>query len=272
MAFTAKVITTTEWGAKPPTVAEFEVRTPKYIVVHHTADQNPPKDPSRGNRDGAIKLAQRIQSDHFKRGWSDSGHNFLNTTGGFVLEGRAGTVDAVRQGKCVRSAHAAQDPGLLAHGNDSPGIENEGTFISFPMGEAQWASLVDLCASLCAACSVSPANIRGHREFSSTQCPGDWLFGQLPRLRQEVAAKMGIELTVAQAFSTSKAVDRFKMGDVGPLVMAIQRLLLGRGHSPGAIDGEFGENTKAAVVAFQRDVGIKATGEVDAATRKALGF
>src|SRR6185369_6039414 len=100
-------------------------------------------------------------------------------------EGRTGTVGAVQQGRCVQSAHAAQDPGRLANGNDSPGIENEGNFMTFVMGEAQWASLVDLCASLCDACNVSPDNIRGHREFSSTQCPGDWLFGQLPRLRQE---------------------------------------------------------------------------------------
>jgi N-acetyl-anhydromuramyl-L-alanine amidase AmpD len=272
MPFTAKVITTTDWEAKPPIGSGFALRTPKYVVVHHTADQNPPKDPSRGNREGAIKLAQRIQNDHFKRGWSDSGHNFLNTTGGFVLEGRTGTVAAVRQGKCVQSAHAAQDPGRLANGNDSPGIENEGNFMSFAMGEVQWATLVDLCAALCAAWGVSPANIRGHREFSNTQCPGDWLFGQLPRLRQEVAAKLGLELTTAQAFGTPKAVDRFKMGDAGPMVMTLQKLLLGRGHSPGAIDGYFGENTKAAVVAFQRDVGIKATGEVDATTRRVLGL
>jgi peptidoglycan hydrolase-like protein with peptidoglycan-binding domain len=62
------------------------------------------------------------------------------------------------------------------------------------------------------------------------------------------------------------------MGDAGPMVMTLQKLLLGKGHSPGAIDGQFGENTKAAVVAFQRDLGIKATGEVDPTTRKALGL
>lgn len=271
MSFSAKVITTAEWGAKPAT-AQFELRTPKYVIVHHTDDRNPPKDPSSGKRDGAVKLAQRIQRDHFKRGWSDSGHNFLNTTGGFVLEGRTGTVAAVSKGRCVRSAHAAQDPGRLANGNDSPGIENEGNFTSFQMGQAQWASLVDLCAALCGACNVRPANIRGHREFSNTQCPGDWLFDQLPRLRQEVATKMGIELTEAEVSGRSKADDRFKIGDAGPMVMVLQRLLLGRGHFPGAIDGDFGENTKAAVVAFQRAVGIKATGEVDVTTRKALGL
>jgi len=272
MPFTAKVMTTAEWHAKPPLNA-FALRTPKYVIVHHTADQNPPSDPSRGTRDGAIKHAQRIQKDHFSRGWSDSGHNFLNTTGGFVLEGRTGTLNAVNQGLCVQSAHAAQDPGRLAQGNESPGIENEGNFMTFVMGNAQWASLVDLCAALCEACNVGPENIRGHREFSNTQCPGDWLFGQLPRLRQDVATKLGVALTPAKAFDKPTAADSFRIGDAGPMVLVLQRLLLGKGHSAGAIDGIFGENTKAAVVAFQKDFGIKpANGVVDPKTRKALGL
>jgi len=272
MPFTAKVIPTTEWNAKAPLNA-FALRTPKYVIVHHTTDQNPPTNPSRSTQDGAIKLAQRIQRDHFGRGWSDSGHNFLNTTGGFVLEGRTGTLDAVKKGLCVQSAHAAQDPGRLANGNDSPGIENEGNFMNFAMGDVQWASLVELCASLCDACSISPVNIRGHREFSNTQCPGDWLFGQLPRLRQDVATKLGVELTAAAAFDKATPNDTFQLGDAGPMVLVLQRLLLGKGHSVGAIDGIFGENTKAAVVAFQKESGIKpANGVVDSRTRKALGL
>ena len=95
----------------------------------------------------------------------------------------------------ARSAHAAQDPGKLPKGNESPGIENEGNFMSFLMGDTQWASLVTLSAELCRALSIHPSNIRGHREFSSTDCPGDWLFGQIPRLRQEAAEKMGIEIS-----------------------------------------------------------------------------
>ena len=51
-------------------------------------------------------------------GWADSGQNFLNTTGGFLLEGRQGTLDAIKQGLCVRSAHAG-----TPKGNESPGIE-----------------------------------------------------------------------------------------------------------------------------------------------------
>lgn len=271
MGFTASVITTSQWGAQAPKNGPFEITSPKYIIVHHTDSQNPPKDPSRRTKDGSMTFARSIQKDHFSRGWSDSGHNFLNTTGGYVLEGRTGTVDAVKQGKCVRSAHAAQDPGRLPKGNESPGIENEGNFMSFQMSATQWTSLVALCSELCSALSIHPSNIRGHREFSNTDCPGDWLFGQLPRLRQEVAAKMGTPLTPGEAFGTE--TKKFtQMGDYGPAVLEIQRMLLGSGFSPGALDGIFGENTRAAVIAFQKAHGLKANGVIDVAAQSALGL
>ena len=171
----------------------------------------------------------------------------------------------------ARSAHAAQDPGKLPKGNESPGIENEGNFMSFLMGDTQWASLVTLSAELCRALSIHPSNIRGHREFSSTDCPGDWLFGQIPRLRQEAAEKMEVEISPSEAFGT-RTREVIAMGEFGPHVMALQQRLLGSGFSPGAIDGIFGENTRAAVIAFQRDHNLKANGRIDRSTRRALGL
>ena len=94
------------------------------------------------------------------------------------------------RGRCVRSAHAAQDSGKLAGGNLSPGIENEGNFMTHKMDATQWDSLVDLCAALCESCNIDPNNIKGHREFSNTLCPGKWLFGQLGRLRTDVRARL----------------------------------------------------------------------------------
>jgi hypothetical protein len=72
-----------------------------------------------------------------ERGCSDTGHNFLNTTGGFVLEGRPGSLDAVKKGFCIQSAHEKQHPEKLANGNQSPGIENEGNFMTFQIGQKQ---------------------------------------------------------------------------------------------------------------------------------------
>ncbi|MCF4966903.1 peptidoglycan recognition protein family protein [Nostoc sp. CMAA1605] len=263
MAFTAKVITTEEWGAI--SARSFERTVPKFIVIHHTNNQNPPNDSSKGTVEGGKKLARDIQKFHIDgNGWSDSGHNFLNTTGGVLLEGRHGTLNAVKQGMCVRSAHAKQDGNRLAGGNQSPGIENEGNFMTFNMGQKQWDSLVELCVSLCESCNINPKNIRGHREFSNTDCPGDWLFSQLPRLRQEVADKLGTTLEDDQPL--------LKLGSIGQDVIELQQKLADKGFSPGRIDGDFGENTRQAVIAFQRSVGLTDDGIVGPDTRKALGL
>jgi hypothetical protein len=277
MPFTAKVITTAEWGAKPPKSGTFPFRKtfPRYIVIHHTTNQNPPNDSSKGTLQGGIRLAKNIQSGHMNdNGWSDSGHNFLNTTGGIILEGRHGSLDAAKRGQCIQSAHAAQDQGKLANGNQSPGIENEGEFTIFPMIQKQWESLVELCVSLCDSCDISPQNIKGHRDFSNTQCPGDWLYGQLPRLRKDVANKLGQRITSEEMENESTSVT-LRLGSSGPAVIKLQQQLLNKGFNPGAIDGDFGENTQTAVIAFQRASGFSAEGIdgiVGPQTRTALGL
>ncbi|MEH2194727.1 MAG: N-acetylmuramoyl-L-alanine amidase [Nostoc sp.] len=263
MPFTAKVITTDEWGAE--SAGSFKKTVPKFIVIHNTDNKNPPDDVSQGTVDGGKKLARQIQEDHIKRNrWNDSGHNFLNTTGGIILEGRHGTLNAVKQGMCVVSAHAKQDGNRLGGGNNSPGIENEGNFKTFKMQQKQWDSLVELCVSLCDSCNINPKNIRGHRDFSNTDCPGDWLYGELPRLRQEVADKLGTTLKEDEPL--------LQLDAIGQDVIELQQKLTDKGFSPGAIDGDFGENTRQAVIAFQRSVGLLDDGIVGNDTRKALGL
>lgn len=274
MPFTAKVVTAEAWGARPPKAGKFPFQRtiPRYVIVHHTDNPNPPNDPSTGTIEGAIRFARIIQNAHMDdNDWSDSGHNFLNTTGGFILEGRHGSLDAVKKGFCIQSAHAAQDPGKLANGNQSPGIENEGNFMTFQMGQKQWQSLVELCVSLCDSCNISPTNIKGHRDFSDTDCPGDWLYSQLPLLRKQVADKLDLQFTPEALENDSQVVD-LKFGSTGLAIIRLQQQLRDQGFNPGAIDGAFGENTKAAVIAFQRSVGLKDDGIVGRNTRTKLGL
>src|SRR5262245_61835590 len=54
-------------------------------------------------------------------------------------------------------------------------------------------------------------------------------------------------------------------------VLAAQAALEARGFSPGLLDGREGPKTRIAARAFQRAVGLPPTGELDAATREALG-
>ncbi len=273
MPFNANVISTQDWGARSP--RHRSARTnPKYIVIHHTASPNPPNHASKGTEEGAKQYARNIQNFHMdSNGWSDSGHNFLNTTAGILLEGRHGTLDAVKQGQCVQSAHAAKQGNRLAGGNQSPGIENEGTFMTHQMEATQWDSLVELCAALCQSCNIKPANIKGHKDFSNTACPGTWLYAQLPKLRREVADKLGVNDTGDLDNDDGDAITRdLQFGAQGLDVIRLQKRLAEKGFDPGDIDGDFGDNTQAAVIAFQRARGLLVDGIVGPQTRAALGF
>jgi len=59
-------------------------------------------------------------------------------------------------------------------------------------------------------------------------------------------------------------------GMKGADVKALQQRLASLRYYPGSIDGQFGGNTQAALWAFQEINGIKVTGVVDAATKRAL--
>jgi len=257
MPFTASVISTNEWGARPPKEWPEET-TPQFVIIHHTATPNSPNDLSSGTLAGAKELARSIQTSHMDGfGWIDSGHNFLNTTGGFLLEGRHGTLDAIKRGRCVRSAHAG-----TTTGNQSPGIENEGTFTTYQMRAQQWNSLVELCTSICSSCKISPDNIKGHRDFTQTQCPGDWLYSQLPKLRSDVRQRLG---------SLGPAVEEYlRVGSTGPKVKELQQALKAKGLNPGPIDGVFGSGTLNAVITFQKMNKLDADGVVGPTTWKAL--
>ncbi|MGL5833085.1 MAG: peptidoglycan recognition protein family protein [Waterburya sp.] len=276
MSFTAKVISTKDWGAKSPRDnTKFSRTNPKYVVIHHTASQNPPNHVSKGTEAGAKKYARDLQNFHMDtNGWSDSGHNFLNTTAGILLEGRHGTLDAVKQGQCVQSAHAAKQASRLAGGNQSPGIENEGTFMTYKMEAKQWNSLVELCVALCQSCNIVPTNIRGHKDFSNSACPGDWLYAQLPKLRQEVADKLNTGKDHNNFDNDDQEVITrdLQFGSNGLDVTRLQQRLAEKGFNPGDIDGDFGDHTRSAVIAFQRAMALLDDGIVGLQTRAALGF
>ena len=51
-----------------------------------------------------------------------------------------------------------------------------------------------------------------------------------------------------------------RRGDEGPQVLLLQRALAAQGFSPGALDGDFGPRTQAALYAFQRHAGLALDG------------
>lgn len=89
-------------------------------------------------------------------------------------------------------------------------------------------------------------------------------------MRKEVTAKLALRLTAEELKNDSQVVD-LKFGATGAEVIKLQQKLRDKGFNPGAIDGDFGENTQAAVIAFQRSFGLEVDGIVGKKTRAALG-
>ena len=78
------------------------------------------------------------------------------------------------------------------------------------------------------------------------------------------------QLTAVAAPAYTPPARTLKEGMKGADVKALQERLAALKYYPGAIDSEFGGNTQAALWAFQEINGIKVTGVVDAATKRAL--
>lgn len=177
-----RIIPCAEWKALPPKGAIQQVSAkPVRMIFHHTAGHHPELDGKQNtvSYQESCAYARSIQNYHMgHNGWLDSGHNFLVTRGGYILEGRHGSIAAVQKGKMVVSAHC---PGQ----NDQPGVEHEhlGTEAMTPI---QYEAAVWLAAWIARSCAFDPKRIAGHRDYFSTSCPGS-LYSLLPKFRQDVA-------------------------------------------------------------------------------------
>ncbi len=175
-----RVYTRKEWGAlKPRRAPKVLTRPPDHIIVHHTASPNV----TELTKDHAFGLSRQIQRFHMEgRGWDDIGEQLTISRGGIVMEGRTGSLQAIQRNELVVGAQS------LHHNAHTLGIENEGTYMSDAVPARLWSSLVEVCTWLCTAHALDPATaIVGHRDYNSTDCPGDVLYRRLPELRREVA-------------------------------------------------------------------------------------
>ncbi|MCB5167716.1 N-acetylmuramoyl-L-alanine amidase [Streptomyces bambusae] len=231
------VIDCETWGARSPrrdvTVLD---SVPHKIIVHHTATKNV-TDYSRAR---AVTLARAMQTYQMDtNGWIDTGQHFTVTRGGFVTEGRHESLAALESGsEMVEGAHC------IGQNTVAVGIENEGTYLTEEPRAEQYEVLVSLCAKICVQYGIRAYQIYGHRDFNSTQCPGDRLYARLPQLREDVAAALGGD-PAAPVWSV------LRRGDAGERVRALQYLLVQRGAQV-PVNGVFGPETEQAVRTFQR--------------------
>lgn len=179
-----RIYTRSEWKADPPrSKAEVVDKAPDRLVVHHTATANT----GDTGLEAAFRLSRAIQRHHMRHNeWEDIGEQFTVSRGGHIMEGRNRTLPAVEAGRHVVGAQAAD------HNAHTLGVETEGTYMSCLPPERQLSALTALLAWLCDAYALDPQEaIIGHRDLNPTSCPGDRLYAYLPRLRADVARRLG---------------------------------------------------------------------------------
>ena len=160
------LVTRAMWGAKPPK-DPYTDHVPYQLTVHHSSS------PTQTEYQGAASI-RGIQAFHMgpERGWSDIGYHFLVGPDGKLYEGRPAT---------AVGAHSPPNTGKV-------GVCVIGDFENHELPtDAQRATLVKILAYLAGHYRIPATRIHGHREFQTTDCPGQQLFDQLPAIRKEVA-------------------------------------------------------------------------------------
>ncbi|SIO89814.1 peptidoglycan recognition family protein [Nocardiopsis sp. JB363] len=180
------------WNARAPrSPIQVLANGPSHIVVHHTATPNS----TDYSLDHGLNLSKSIQNYHMdSNGWIDTGQQLTISRGGYVMEGRDRTPEAINAGQHVVGSHVGN------YNSTTIGIENEGTYTSASPTQALTDSLVETLAWLCGAYGLNPSAIVGHRDFNATACPGDVLYAMLPDLRNRVTQTMGaLDIPIAAA-------------------------------------------------------------------------
>lgn len=137
-----------------------------------------------------------------------------------------------------------------------------------------YRSLVELCVDICKrynkdtlvwiddkakALAYEPKDnemlITVHRWFANKACPGNWLMSKMAMFADEVTGRL--RNTYKGEETVMVEVKRLTYGAKGEAVKAVQALLKQNGYKGAngkvlTIDGDFGNNTLAAVNAFQK--------------------
>ena len=177
-----------EWNAEPfrGTPVPLNRPTYNYKTLHHTAGF------AAVTLTEGLEQVKRIQDFHQNgRGWNDIGYHFLMDQEGRLYQGRPFLNPSApfdRGPPLVRGAHV----GGANTGNIGVSLMGcyhppEGGTCRHTMTEAAVDSLVATFGFLSERYGVSPDAMRGHRDFSSTACPGDNNYAMMDSFRAKIA-------------------------------------------------------------------------------------
>ena len=172
------------------------------LIVHHTDTQN--NDPNPAATIRSIYYYHAVT-----QGWGDIGYNFLVDEAGNVYEGRHSRTYAFAEsptgedlnGNGVTGGHA------LNYNAGTTGVALLGTLTNQDATAPARDALERVLAWKASAHGIDPqgaslytnpvngtkktfANIAGHRDVNSTECPGGVFYATLPQIRADVAARI----------------------------------------------------------------------------------
>lgn len=177
-AFKPNILSREGWKARKPT-SEMKVHHPRYLTIHHTATPQNTKAPIAQKMRNLQQFSQndaQLATGRFKPSWGDIPYHFYIDVNGEVAEGR--------DMKYVGDSNTPYDPtGHLQ-------IVLEGNFEQGEPSASQLQSLEQLVVWLSMVWQVSPSDVKGHKDYVATACPGKNLHMKLPGLREKVAREL----------------------------------------------------------------------------------
>lgn len=258
-----KLHTRAEWGANPFIGTPIALARPDYdkMTFHHTAGW-----PATTLEEG-LERVKAIQDFHQSgRGWSDIGYHFLIDQSGRIYQGRPFLDESIpfedgpplAQGAHVGGANTG-NIGVSALGCFHP---PEGGSCTDMLSAAAQDSLVTLFAYLSDTYGVKPSILRGHRDYSSTACPGDNNYALIPGMRGKIAdlvetgnEPVGVASLIATVGDNGVvALDWQFLSDFGIQSMSIERRAAGSNMVLFSAD--------AAIDMSITDTGVFTPGEV----------
>lgn len=163
-----------DWGARAPRCASGSM-TPNRATIHHTVT------PTNDSMTPQQRLRQ-IQAFHqSSRGWCDIGYNYLISRDGRVWRGR---------GPTTVGAHVTNS------NTGNVGVSFMGTYISTAPSETQMCQAAKLLRRLhedFSGVSLNRTDVKGHRQFGGTSCPGDALYARIDKILRKARGGCSVD-------------------------------------------------------------------------------
>lgn len=234
------VVRRTDWGARAfgDKVAGCGSPDPqpyyRNLTLHHTAW------PVAEGDAASIKNMKDIQNFHMNdRGWCDVGYQFLMDRRGKLYQGRP-WVDEKKSLKdapsLVIGAHVSNgntgNIGLSLMGCFHPPENTSSLSCLDKPSSALLDSVVTYFTYMADTYQVLPENIKGHRDFNATSCPGDNNYALLQTIRDRVKANLakppaaifsGIQATLIEGDRTKASLSWVVSNEEAGVSYTIQR-------------------------------------------------